>query len=101
MRTILAEAAAVGAATARTITYKSRSKESQIFSTGSWGTAFVGGSYEFLHNGARLLDPYASFFFVATGITPQCRWRRSAFGLSMPARTSTPRVARSTVARTS
>ena len=70
MRKILAEAAAVGAATARTITYKSRIKESQIFPNGSWRTAFVGGSYEFLHNGARLLDPYSSFFFVATGITP-------------------------------
>ena len=70
MRKILAEAAAVGAATVRTITYKSRIKESQIFPNGSWGTAFVGGSYEFLHDGARLLDPYASFFFVATGITP-------------------------------
>ena len=63
MKTILAEAAAVGNATARTITYKSRIKESHFFPNGSWGTAFVGGSYEFLHNGARLLDPYASFFF--------------------------------------
>ena len=80
MRKILAEAAAVGAATARTITYKSRIKESQIFPNGSWGTAFVGGSYEFLHNGARLLDPYASFFFVATGITPAMSMARVGVG---------------------
>lgn len=70
MKKILTEAAAVGSATARTLTYKSRIRESQIFPNSGWGTAFVGGSYEFMHNGARLLDPYSSFFFVATGITP-------------------------------
>ena len=35
-----------------------------------WTTPFIGGSYEFLDNGARLLDARAYFFFYATGITP-------------------------------
>ena len=70
MKKILTEAAAVGSATVRTLTYSSRIKEAQIYPNSAWGTAFVGGSYEFLHDGARLLDPYSSFFFVATGITP-------------------------------
>lgn len=80
MKKILAEAAAVGSATVRTLTYKSRIKESQIFPGGSWGTAFVGGSHEFMHNGARLLDPYSSFFFVATGITPAMSIARVGIG---------------------
>jgi hypothetical protein len=29
-----------------------------------------GGSYQFLHDGARLLDARSFFFFMATGITP-------------------------------
>ena len=36
----------------------------------AWDTPFIGGSYEFLHDGARLLDARSFFFFYATGITP-------------------------------
>ena len=38
--------------------------------TASWKTAFVGGSYEFLANGARMLDYRAMMHYVGTGITP-------------------------------
>ena len=41
-----------------------------IFEGGSWKTAFVGGSYEFLANGARMLDYRALMHYVGTGITP-------------------------------
>ena len=37
---------------------------------GSWYTPFVGGSYLFEANGARLLDARTMFFYFATGITP-------------------------------
>ena len=37
---------------------------------GSWKNAFVGGSYEFLRNGARLLDARTQFHYLATVITP-------------------------------
>ncbi|NEI96440.1 DUF1254 domain-containing protein [Rhizobium leguminosarum] len=70
MKKILTEAAAVGNATARTLAYRSRTPGSQLYPNSAWGTAFVGGSYEFMKDGARLLEPYSSFFFVATGITP-------------------------------
>lgn len=70
MKKILTDSAAVGSATVRALTYSSRIKESQFYPNSAWGSPFVGGSYEFLHDGARLLDPYSSFFFVATGITP-------------------------------
>ena len=36
----------------------------------SWKTAFVGGSYEFLADGARMLDHRALMHYVGTGITP-------------------------------
>ena len=70
MKKILTEAAAVGSATARTLTYRSRLKDAYIYPTGAWQSAFIGGSYEFLHDGVRLLDARSFFFFAATGITP-------------------------------
>ena len=39
-------------------------------STGSWKNAFVGGSHEFLRDGARLLDARTQFHYLATVITP-------------------------------
>ena len=33
---------------------------------GSWLRAFVGGGYEFLHGGARLLDARTQFHYIAT-----------------------------------
>jgi len=70
MKAILTEAAAVGDATARTITYKNRMKEAYFFPDSAWLTAFIGGSYKFEENNARILDAYSMFFFYATGITP-------------------------------
>ena len=37
---------------------------------GSWKNAFVGGSYEFLRDGARLLDARTQFHYLATVVTP-------------------------------
>ena len=37
---------------------------------GSWQNAFVGGSHEFLRDGARLLDARTQFHYIATVITP-------------------------------
>jgi len=70
MKAILTEAAAVGDATARTITYKNRMKEAYFYPDSAWMTAFIGGSYKFEENNARILDAYSMFFFYATGITP-------------------------------
>jgi hypothetical protein len=70
MKAILKESAAVGDATARTLAYKCRTKEAYFYPNSAWLTPFVGGSYKFEVNGARLLDAYSFFFFYATGITP-------------------------------
>ena len=69
MKKILTEAAIVGDATARAMTYRLRTKESYYYPNSAWRTAFSGG-YKFEEGGARLLDSYSSFFFYATGVTP-------------------------------
>jgi hypothetical protein len=68
MRGILDNAARIAAGMARTIAYAPRDPEAII--SGSWQQGFIGGSYEFLHNGARLLDARTLFHYVATVITP-------------------------------
>jgi len=72
MKKILTEAAAVGSVTVRTIMSQPRDKGFYLFPGKSkvWTNPFVGGSHEFLGNGAHLLDARAAFHFYATGITP-------------------------------
>ena len=70
MRKILTDAAGVGSATVRALAYRSRDPEAYIYPNSAWQTPFIGGSYEFLRKGARLLDARSFFFFMATGITP-------------------------------
>ena len=68
MRKILDNAAEIGAGMARTISYAPRDPQASLY--GSWKNAFVGGSYEFLRDGARLLDARTQFHYIATVITP-------------------------------
>ena len=69
-RATLEQAAQIGGAIARTLLYKPRDRRTFFFEGSSWKTAFVGGSYEFLADGARLLDFRAMMHYVGTGITP-------------------------------
>ncbi len=69
MKKILTEAAAVGDATARAITFRMRYKEAYYYPNSAWRGGFIGG-YKFEDNGALILDAYSSFFFYATGVTP-------------------------------
>lgn len=69
MKKILTEAARVGDASARAITYRWRSADGYLYPNSAWRVAFLGG-YKFEENGARLLDAYSAFFFYATGVTP-------------------------------
>jgi hypothetical protein len=70
MKDILTEAAAVGDATVRSLTYQCRIKDAYFYPNSAWMTLFIGGSYQFEQKGVRLLDAYSAFFFYATGITP-------------------------------
>jgi hypothetical protein len=80
MKKILTEAAAVGNATARALSVRSRIPEFYLFPNSAWGSSFIGGSYLFEHNGVRLIDPRSMFFFAATGITPAMSIARAGVG---------------------
>jgi hypothetical protein len=70
MKAILTEAASVGDATARALTYRMREKEAYLYENSAWRTGFLGG-HEFLDNGALILDSYSQAYFIGgTGTTP-------------------------------
>ncbi|MDQ7827161.1 MAG: DUF1254 domain-containing protein [Candidatus Eremiobacteraeota bacterium] len=69
MKKILTEAAEVGDATARAITFRMRLKDAYFYPNSAWRSGFLGG-YKFEDKGALILDAYSSFFFYATGVTP-------------------------------
>jgi hypothetical protein len=70
MKNILADAANVGAVTARTIAYKMRDKNGFIFPDGSWRKPFFGGYNFEVSPGVSNLDGAIFFYFLATGVTP-------------------------------
>lgn len=69
MKKILADAAKIGDATVRAMTYRQRNPDAYFYPGSAWRTGFLGG-YLFENNGVRELDSYYSFFFYATGVTP-------------------------------
>jgi len=71
MKKILTEAAAVGNATARALTFRPRDKAAYFYPNSAWFTPMPGGSYEFLSQpGVRNLDARVMMHYYATGITP-------------------------------
>ncbi|KHK99185.1 signal peptide protein [Microbacterium mangrovi] len=70
LRGILDDAARIGAAMSRAILYTPREPEAYFWEGLSWKNPFVGGSYEFLSDGARNLDARTRFHYFATVITP-------------------------------
>jgi hypothetical protein len=70
LRTTLETAARTAAAISRALVYAPRDPEAKTFEGSSWQQAFIGGSYEFLRDGARLLDARTAFHYFATVITP-------------------------------
>jgi len=70
MKKLLTEAAAVGDATARALTFRMRKPHSYYYQNSAWSIPFTGG-YRFQSQpGVRDLDAFASFYFYATGVTP-------------------------------
>src|SRR3954454_22519335 len=68
MRAILENAARIGGGMARALGSAPRGPGAVLY--GSWRNGFVGGNYEFLRDGARLLDARTQFHYLATVITP-------------------------------
>jgi len=69
MKKILHEAAAVGDATARTLTYQSRIPEAFYYPNSTWRQWLGGYKFE-SQPGVAYLDAAAFFYFYATGVTP-------------------------------
>jgi hypothetical protein len=69
MKNTLHEAAAVGDATARTITYRSRIPEAFYYPNSTWRQWLGGYKFE-SQPGVSYLDAAAFFYFYATGVTP-------------------------------
>lgn len=73
MRAILADAAAVGNASARAICFQTRDQRAYFFADRRWKTGFVGGDYQWLDGdgrGGRNMDARTLFFYQATLNTP-------------------------------
>ena len=72
MQKILKEAAAIGNASSRAILFRPRNQASYFYpGKRQWYSPLAGGSHEFLHQGARVLDDRVAFHYYATGITPK------------------------------
>lgn len=70
MKKILTEAATVGDATARAISFRLREKQGYIFDNSNWRQGFFGG-YKFeWQPGVANLDARIFFMFLAAGVTP-------------------------------
>jgi hypothetical protein len=80
MKGILTDAVAVGNATARAIVFAPRDERVKFYPDRQWGTGFVGGSYEFLNNGERMLDARTLLHYYATGITPAMAFSKPGTG---------------------
>ena len=67
---LLVEAAAIGNATARAITFKPRDPRLFYYPDSSWKMAWIANNVAFLADGARLSDGRTLFHYIATGISP-------------------------------
>jgi hypothetical protein len=70
MRAILAEAAAVGNATARALAFSTREREMFLHPDSAWKVPWIGNDYEFSPGGVLDLDARTTFFYPAFGISP-------------------------------
>jgi hypothetical protein len=70
MKKILADAANIGAVTARAIAFRIRDKDAFFYPDSNWRLPFFGG-YKFeVSPGVSNLDGAAFFYYIATGVTP-------------------------------
>jgi hypothetical protein len=69
MRKALEDAVATGSATARTLAFRPH-ESAYMYPNSAWYELFLGGSHEFINNGARLLDARTLWYFIAAVVTP-------------------------------
>jgi hypothetical protein len=84
MKKILADAANIGAVTARTIAFKVRSKEAYYFQNSNWRLPFFGGYNFEMSPGVTNMDGYIQFYYFATGVTPAMEVKMVGKGSQYP-----------------
>jgi hypothetical protein len=70
MKGILAEAAAVGNATARTIAFSTRDPDAYLYPNSEWKVCWIGNDFEFSPGGVLNLDARTLYFYPAFGSSP-------------------------------
>ena len=70
MRRILAEAAAVGNATARALVFSTRNQSAFDYPKSAWQMVWIGNDYQFSPGGVLDLDARALYFYMGLGISP-------------------------------
>jgi hypothetical protein len=70
MKSILANAAAVGNATARAINFSTRDEEAYYYPNSAWKAVFEGNDYKFSPGGVLNLDAKSMYYYMATGSSP-------------------------------
>jgi hypothetical protein len=70
MKSILADAAAVGNATARAIFFDTRDPDACLYPNSDWKMAFIGSDYKFSPDGVLNPDARTRYYYGATGVTP-------------------------------
>ena len=70
MQAILAEAAAVGNATARALAFSTRDPDARAYPDGAWKVPWIGNDYTFSPGGVLDLDARVTFFYPVFGISP-------------------------------
>jgi hypothetical protein len=84
MKKLLADAANIGAVTARTVAFKIRDKDAYIYPNSSWRVPFFGG-YKFESApGVANLDGAIFFYYFATGVTPAMEMKMVGKGSQYP-----------------
>jgi hypothetical protein len=84
MKAILADAANIGAVTARTIAFKMREDDAYFYPDSTWRLPFFGGYNFEVSPGVANLDGAAFFYYFATGVTPAMAMKMVGKGSQYP-----------------
>jgi hypothetical protein len=80
MQRILAEAAAVGNATARTLVFSTRDRGAYHYPGSAWKMLWIGNDYEFAPGGVLNLDARSLLFYIGEGVSPAMTVRMVGVG---------------------
>ncbi len=80
LKDILAEAAAVGNATARTIAFSTRDPEAYLYANSEWKVCWIGNDFEFSPGGVLNPDARTLYFYPAFGNSPALTVKMAGVG---------------------